>query len=68
MQLADELAADGSHLHLVAVHPPVLALWRRAGVLDAIAPGGVHETVDDALAALARERQGDLLPGGRSLA
>ena len=68
VQLAEELAADGSHLHLVAVHPPVLALWRRAGVLDAIAPGGVHETVDDALAALARERQGDLLPEGRSLA
>jgi SulP family sulfate permease len=52
-QLAEELAADGSQLHLVAVHPPVLALWRRAGVLDAIAPGGVHETVDDALAAIA---------------
>ena len=34
---------------LAAVHPPVLELWRRAGVIDAIGENAVFETVDDAV-------------------
>jgi len=38
---------------LVAVHPPVLALWRRAGAFDAVSADAVYETVDQAVEALA---------------
>jgi len=51
-QVAEELAGDGIELSFAAVHPPVLALWTRAGVLDAI--GGaenVKDTLDEAIAA-----------------
>ena len=50
--MAEELAGDGIELSFAAVHPPVLALWTRAGVLDAI--GGaenVKDTLDEAIAA-----------------
>jgi sulfate permease, SulP family len=52
VQVAEELAADGISLTFVGVHPPVLALWRRAGVLDALGDDTVYETVDDAVAAV----------------
>ena len=51
-QVAEELAGDDIELSFAAVHPPVLALWTRAGVLDAI--GGaenVKDTLDEAIAA-----------------
>jgi SulP family sulfate permease len=50
-QVAAELADEGSQLQLASVHPPVLALWRRAGVIDALGDGAVFATVDDAVAA-----------------
>ena len=37
---------------LAAVHPPVLELWRRGGVIDAIGADAVFETVHDAVRAL----------------
>jgi SulP family sulfate permease len=52
VQVAEELAAQGIALVLVAVHPPVLALWRRAGVFDAVDGGAVYETVGEAVDAL----------------
>jgi SulP family sulfate permease len=52
IQVAEELAADGVSIAFANVHPPVLALWRRAGVLDAIGADSVHETVDEAVEAL----------------
>src|SRR5262249_37360574 len=36
IQVAGELQEQGIRVALARVHPPVLALWRRAGVLDAI--------------------------------
>jgi SulP family sulfate permease len=52
VQVAEELAADGISLRFVGVHPPVLALWRRAGVFDALGDETVYETVDDAVEAV----------------
>ena len=51
-QVAEELAARDVALSLVAVHPPVLALWRRAGVFDAVGDAMVYETVDEAIDAI----------------
>jgi SulP family sulfate permease len=39
-QVAEELRAAGTVVQLAAVHPPVLALWRRAGLLDALGGSG----------------------------
>jgi len=50
-QVAEELAADGSRLQLASVHPPVLALWKRAGLIDALGEGAVFATVADAVGA-----------------
>jgi SulP family sulfate permease len=52
VQVAEELAADGIGLTFVGVHPPVLALWRRAGLFDAVGDDTVYETVGAAVAAL----------------
>ena len=51
-QVAEELDAQGTSLLLAAVHPPVLELWRRGGVIDAIGADAVFETVDDAVRAV----------------
>ncbi len=53
VQVREELAADNISLTFVGVHPPVLALWQRAGVSDA-ANDTVYETVGEALEALER--------------
>jgi len=50
VQVAEELAGEGIGLCFAAVHPPVLALWTRAGVLDAIGAENVKETLDEAIA------------------
>ncbi len=48
-QVAEELDAQGTSLVLAAVHPPVLELWQRGGVIDAIGADAVFETVHDAV-------------------
>ena len=48
-QVAEELRSQGTSLLLAAVHPPVLALWRRAGVISEIGEDAVFETVADAV-------------------
>ena len=50
-QVAEELRAQGAGLRLAAVHPQVLALWQRAGVLDVLDEDAVYATVDEAVAA-----------------
>jgi SulP family sulfate permease len=50
VQVAGELKAQGATLSLARVHPPIVALWRRAGVTDAV--GGIFETVEDAVTTL----------------
>jgi MFS superfamily sulfate permease-like transporter len=52
-QVAEELRAQGVTLRLAAVHPPVLALWQRAGVFDILDEDAVYATVDEAVAAVA---------------
>ncbi|HEX5859389.1 MAG TPA: sulfate permease [Microbacterium sp.] len=51
-QVAEELRSTDTSLVLAGVHPPVLELWRRAGVIDTLGPGAVFETVPDAVEAL----------------
>ncbi len=46
MQVEEELLGQGA---LARVHPPVLALWERAGAIDAIGAGMVFATVRDAV-------------------
>jgi high affinity sulfate transporter 1 len=53
IQLARELNAQGSRLALTEVHPPVLALWRRAGVVDAVGEDAIFGSLPEAIAALA---------------
>jgi high affinity sulfate transporter 1 len=53
LQVAAELEADGIVLALARVHPPVLALWQRAGLSDDVT-AGVFESVADAVAGLSR--------------
>jgi SulP family sulfate permease len=50
-QLAGELRADGISLILARAHPTSLALWERAGVVNAIGPGNLHGTVAGAVEA-----------------
>jgi SulP family sulfate permease len=67
IQIARELLAEGVAVALAEAHPPVLALWRRAG-LDVVVPGDrVFETVDAAVSAVAHE-QAPLAPARRDLA
>jgi SulP family sulfate permease len=62
IQVAEELHGQEMQLVLARVHPPVLALWRRAGVLDVVGEDGVFETVHDAVNALDR-RAGERATG-----
>ena len=52
VQVAEELATKDVPLSFARLHPPVLALWRRAGVFDVVGPDSVYETVADAVAAV----------------
>jgi high affinity sulfate transporter 1 len=51
LQVARELGADGVTLALARVHPPVAALWRRAGLSDDVV-AGTFESVAAAVATL----------------
>jgi high affinity sulfate transporter 1 len=53
IQVEEELQSQGVTLALARVHPPVLALWERAGVIDAIGEGRIFITVRDAVHSLA---------------
>lgn len=53
-QVADELASDGIPIAFARMHPPVRALWRRAGVFDAAEERAVCETVAEAVELLDR--------------
>ena len=55
IQLAHELRTQGSALALTEVHPPVLALWRRAGVVDAVGEDAIFAGLPEAIAALSTE-------------
>ena len=57
IQVGEELKADGVRLALARVHPPILELWRRAGVPEAQGRARVFKTVRDAVAAESRSRQ-----------
>jgi SulP family sulfate permease len=63
VQVAEELAARDIVLTFVGVHPPVLALWRRAGVFDAAEDDTVYETVGEAVEALERSAAGIVRSG-----
>jgi SulP family sulfate permease len=52
VQVAEELASKDVSLSFVDVHPPVLALWRRAGVFDVVGADRVYETVEAAVEAV----------------
>jgi sulfate permease, SulP family len=52
VQVADELRGQDIALLLVHVHPTVLALWRRAGVVTPTGEDSVFESVDEAVAAI----------------
>ena len=49
IQVEEELRSQGVPLALARVHPPVFALWERAGAIDAIGKGRVFATVRDAV-------------------
>ena len=49
IQVEEELRSRGVTLALARVHPPVLALWQRAGAIDAIGEDRVFDTVRDAV-------------------
>jgi high affinity sulfate transporter 1 len=61
LQVTHEWKERGATLVLARVHPPVLELWRRAGVLDAVGEDRVFATVRDAVAALSSDL-GDVSP------
>jgi high affinity sulfate transporter 1 len=50
IQVASELRSHGASLALAQVHPPTLALWRRAGLIDVIGEGAIFASVHDAVA------------------
>jgi MFS superfamily sulfate permease-like transporter len=52
IQVARGLHDQGSVLGLAQVHPPTLALWRRAGLASVVGDDAVFETVTDAVDAL----------------
>ena len=54
VQVAEELASRGVSLSFVGVHPPVLALWERAGVIEAVGASAVYETLGEAVEAAER--------------
>jgi sulfate permease, SulP family len=55
IQVAEELSRQGVVLALARVHPSILELWRRAGVLDVVG-GGVFTTVREAVASVITRR------------
>jgi SulP family sulfate permease len=50
-QVAEELRARSNRLQLAGVHPPVLALWRRAGLFDVVGEESLFATVAEAVRA-----------------
>jgi high affinity sulfate transporter 1 len=50
IQVARELQGRGVSLTLAQVHPPVLALWRRAGLVEVIGDDAIFETLSEAVA------------------
>jgi high affinity sulfate transporter 1 len=52
IQVAHELRSHGASLALAHVHPPVLALWRRAGLMDVLGDDAVFDRVRDAVEAV----------------
>jgi hypothetical protein len=52
-------------LALARVHPPVFALWERAGAIDAIGKSMVFATVRDAVDTLSAGRPGAQQERGR---
>jgi len=52
IQVAGELRSQGVELALARVHPPVLALWRRAGLSEVVADDQVFAKVHEAVEAL----------------
>ncbi len=56
IQIAEELRSQEISLVLAHVHPDVLALWQRAGVVTAVGKGSLFESVDEAVAALEHGR------------
>jgi high affinity sulfate transporter 1 len=63
IQVVGELRERGIGVALASVHPPVLGLWQRAGLVGAIGDHAVFPTVSDAIhAALRRERGAHLSP------
>ena len=52
IQVARELRSHGASLALAHVHPPVLALWRRAGLMDVLGDDAVFDRVRDAVEAV----------------
>lgn len=57
-EVARALHEQQVELAFAAVHPPVLALWERAGVFDVVARDALHETVADAVGAVDFVRSG----------
>jgi sulfate permease, SulP family len=49
IQVEEELRSQGVSLALARVHPPVFALWERAGAIDAIGTGRIFDTVREAV-------------------
>ena len=54
IQVAQELESHGAALELAQTHPPTLALWRRAGLIDVIGEDAVFASVREAVAAASR--------------
>ena len=52
VQIAEDLRSRGIALALAHVESSILGLWTRAGVIDAIGPGHVFETVREAVMAI----------------
>jgi len=52
IQIAEDLRSRGVSLAFAHLEPDILNLWTRAGVLDAIGPGHIFETVREAVKAL----------------
>jgi SulP family sulfate permease len=49
IQMAEELHSRGATLELAQVHPPVLAIWQRAGLMEVIGDHAVFDTVLEAV-------------------
>ena len=62
-QVEEELRSQEVALALARVHPPVFALWERAGVIDAIGEGRVFDTVRDTVHTLSGRAEAQ--EGGR---